>query len=113
VVVLVAPVLPVSVPSPPPESPHAWLPSVIVPTVSHAHARRFVLARAVITRNGSPSRVPPATREPARAPRRTPCRRELRELMSWAGLSDVRLYGGLDGRPYGPGARRLVAVGRK
>lgn len=39
--------------------------------------------------------------------------RELRELMSWAGLSDVRLYGGLDGRPYGPGARRLVAVGRK
>jgi SAM-dependent methyltransferase len=39
--------------------------------------------------------------------------RELRELMSWAGLSDVKLYGGLDGRPYGPGAHRLVAVGRK
>ena len=39
--------------------------------------------------------------------------RELRELMNWAGLSDVTLYGGLDGRPYGPGAERLVAVGRR
>ncbi|MBV1857673.1 MAG: class I SAM-dependent methyltransferase [Nannocystaceae bacterium] len=39
--------------------------------------------------------------------------RELRELMNWAGLSDVSLYGGLDGRPYGPGAQRLVAVGRR
>ena len=39
--------------------------------------------------------------------------RELRELMNWAGLSDVRLYGALDGRPYGPGAERLVAVGRR
>jgi len=39
--------------------------------------------------------------------------RELRELMNWAGLSDVKLYGGLDGRPYGPGAEALVAVGRK
>lgn len=39
--------------------------------------------------------------------------KELRELMNWAGLSDVTLYGSLDGRPYGPGARRLVAVGRK
>ena len=39
--------------------------------------------------------------------------RELRELMNWAGLSDVSLYGGLDGRPYGPGAERLVAVGRR
>ena len=39
--------------------------------------------------------------------------RELRDLMRWAGLSDVRLYGGLDGRPYGPGATRLVAIGRK
>ncbi|MEM9463002.1 MAG: class I SAM-dependent methyltransferase [Myxococcota bacterium] len=38
---------------------------------------------------------------------------ELRELMNWAGLSDVTLYGDLDGRPYGPGAERLVAVGRK
>lgn len=38
---------------------------------------------------------------------------ELRELMNWAGMSDVRLYGGLDGRPYGPGARRLIAVGRR
>lgn len=39
--------------------------------------------------------------------------KELRELMNWAGLSDVSLYGDLDGRPYGPGARRLVAVGRR
>lgn len=39
--------------------------------------------------------------------------RELRELMNWAGLSDVKLYGGLDGRPYGPGAEALVAIGRK
>ena len=39
--------------------------------------------------------------------------KELRELMNWAGLSDVKLYGGLDGRPYGPGAEALVAVGRK
>ncbi len=38
--------------------------------------------------------------------------KELRELMNWAGLSDVSLYGDIDGRPYGPGARRLVAVGR-
>lgn len=38
--------------------------------------------------------------------------KELRELMNWAGLSDVRLFGDIDGRPYGPGARRLVAVGR-
>jgi len=39
--------------------------------------------------------------------------KELRELMNWAGLSDVSLYGDIDGRPYGPGARRLVAVGRR
>lgn len=39
--------------------------------------------------------------------------RELREVMNWAGLARVELFGGLDGRPYGPGARRLVAVGRK
>jgi len=39
--------------------------------------------------------------------------KELREIMNWSGLSDVRLYGDIDGRPYGPGARRLVAVGRK
>ncbi len=39
--------------------------------------------------------------------------RELRELMNWAGLSEVKLFGGLDGRPYGPGAQRLVAVGRR
>lgn len=39
--------------------------------------------------------------------------KELRALMNWAGLSDVKLYGDFDGRPYGPGARRLVAVGRR
>jgi len=39
--------------------------------------------------------------------------KELRELMNWAGLSRVELYGSLDGKPYGPGATRLVAVGRK
>lgn len=39
--------------------------------------------------------------------------KELRELMNWAGLSQVELYGSLDGRSYGPGAKRLVAVGRK
>lgn len=39
--------------------------------------------------------------------------KELRELMNWAGLSDVRLFGDIDGRPYGPGARRLVAIGRR
>ncbi|MEM6989211.1 MAG: class I SAM-dependent methyltransferase [Myxococcota bacterium] len=39
--------------------------------------------------------------------------KELRELMNWAGLSDVSLYGDIDGRPYAPGARRLVAVGRR
>lgn len=39
--------------------------------------------------------------------------KELRELMNWAGLSDVRLFGDFDGRPYGPGARRLVALGRR
>ena len=38
---------------------------------------------------------------------------ELRERLNWAGLSDVRLYGGFDGRPYGRGAQRLVAVGRR
>ena len=39
--------------------------------------------------------------------------KELRELMNWAGLSKVDLYGSLDGRRYGPGAGRLVAVGRR
>lgn len=39
--------------------------------------------------------------------------KELRELMNWAGLSKVELYGNLDGRRYGPGAGRLVAVGRR
>lgn len=38
---------------------------------------------------------------------------ELRDLMERAGFTDVRLYGSLTGEPYGLGARRLVAVGRK
>jgi 2-polyprenyl-3-methyl-5-hydroxy-6-metoxy-1,4-benzoquinol methylase len=39
--------------------------------------------------------------------------RELRHEMERAGLVDVRLYGNLDGDPYGPDAARLIAVGRK
>lgn len=38
---------------------------------------------------------------------------ELRDRMTEAGLTDVRLYGDLEGSVYGPGARRLIAVGRK
>ena len=38
---------------------------------------------------------------------------ELRERLNWAGLSDVRLFGDFDGRPYGPGAKRLIALGRR
>lgn len=38
---------------------------------------------------------------------------ELMNLLTGAGFSRVSLYGDLDGRPYGPGARRLVAVARK
>jgi hypothetical protein len=38
---------------------------------------------------------------------------ELRESLFSAGFQEVRLYGGLDGRPYGRGAERLVAVARK
>jgi SAM-dependent methyltransferase len=38
---------------------------------------------------------------------------ELRERLNWAGLSEVFLYGDFDGRPYGPGAKRLIAVGRR
>ena len=32
--------------------------------------------------------------------------------MLQAGFAQVRLYGGIDGNPYGPNAKRLVAVGR-
>lgn len=37
---------------------------------------------------------------------------ELRALLLEAGFAEVRLYGGLDGRPFDLGARRLVAVAR-
>jgi 2-polyprenyl-3-methyl-5-hydroxy-6-metoxy-1,4-benzoquinol methylase len=38
---------------------------------------------------------------------------ELRARLELAGFEDVKLYGNLDGEPYGPEARRLIAVGRK
>lgn len=38
---------------------------------------------------------------------------ELRDRMEQVGFRDVRLYGDLSGAPYGRGARRLIAVGRK
>jgi SAM-dependent methyltransferase len=38
---------------------------------------------------------------------------ELRERLEQAGFADVKLYGGLDGRPYDSNAQRLVAIGRK
>jgi len=38
---------------------------------------------------------------------------ELERLLLDAGFTDVALHGWLDGRPYGPGAPRLVAVARR
>ena len=38
---------------------------------------------------------------------------ELRDRMEQAGFTDVRLYGNLDGDPYGASAPRLIAVGRR
>lgn len=38
---------------------------------------------------------------------------ELRDRLEQAGFSEVRLYGDLDGAPYGPNAQRLIAVARK
>jgi SAM-dependent methyltransferase len=38
---------------------------------------------------------------------------EVSDLLRDVGFVDVVLYGDLDGRPYGPGARRLIAVARK
>jgi SAM-dependent methyltransferase len=38
---------------------------------------------------------------------------ELRDRLERAGFVDVRLYGNLDGEPYGSDAERLVAVARK
>jgi hypothetical protein len=38
---------------------------------------------------------------------------ELKDPYLQTGFGDVRVYGDLDGSVYGPGAERLVAVGRK
>ena len=38
---------------------------------------------------------------------------ELRDRLGWAGFGDIRLYGNLDGSPYGVQATRLVAVARR
>jgi len=38
---------------------------------------------------------------------------ELRTLLEEVGFEEVKLYGDFSGNPYGPEARRLVAVGRK
>jgi SAM-dependent methyltransferase len=38
---------------------------------------------------------------------------ELRDRLEQVGFADVKLYGGLDGAPYGSSATRLIAVGRK
>ena len=38
---------------------------------------------------------------------------ELREKMQSTGFVDIQLYGSVDGIPYGPDAKRLIAVGRK
>jgi SAM-dependent methyltransferase len=38
---------------------------------------------------------------------------ELREQLELAGFEDVKLYGNLEGEPYGPDASRLIAVGKK
>jgi SAM-dependent methyltransferase len=38
---------------------------------------------------------------------------ELERLLLDTGFADVRLHGWFDGRPYGPGAPRLVAVARR
>jgi 2-polyprenyl-3-methyl-5-hydroxy-6-metoxy-1,4-benzoquinol methylase len=38
---------------------------------------------------------------------------ELREKLEMSGFRDVKLYGNMDGDPYGPSAKRLIAVARK
>ena len=38
---------------------------------------------------------------------------ELREKLQGAGFRDIQLYGNMEGDPYGPSAKRLIAVGRK
>ena len=37
----------------------------------------------------------------------------LREKMEQVGFADVKLYGDVDGTPYGPEAKRLIAIGSK
>lgn len=39
--------------------------------------------------------------------------REFKQMLATVGFSDIRLYGDLDGKPYGRDAARLIAVGRK
>jgi SAM-dependent methyltransferase len=39
--------------------------------------------------------------------------REFKQLLATAGFSEVELYGDLDGKPYGPDAARMIALGRK
>lgn len=39
--------------------------------------------------------------------------REFKELLASVGFAKVEVYGDLDGRPYGPDATRLIAIGRK
>jgi SAM-dependent methyltransferase len=38
---------------------------------------------------------------------------ELKDMLRTAGFAEVKLFGDLDGQPYGPDAARLVAVARK
>ena len=38
---------------------------------------------------------------------------ELKDRLETAGFDDIKLYGGIDGAPYGLEANRLIAVGRK
>jgi SAM-dependent methyltransferase len=38
---------------------------------------------------------------------------ELKQMLLAAGFAEVALYGNLSGAPYGPDARRLIAVARK
>jgi SAM-dependent methyltransferase len=38
---------------------------------------------------------------------------ELKDMLRTAGFAEVKLFGDLDGQPYGPDAPRLVAVARK
>ena len=39
--------------------------------------------------------------------------RELKGMLSDAGFKKIKIYGNLDGTPYGPGASRLIAVAEK